>query len=73
MQVATGKVVAGKVVVDGLDLVEGALVTVLIRDAEAAVVLTPEQEAELLEAITQADCGETISPEALFARLGGLA
>ena len=69
MQIATGKVVAGKVVVDGLPLVEGEVVTVLTRGAEAAVHLSPEEEAEILEAIAEADRGETISPEELFARL----
>jgi hypothetical protein len=69
MQVATGKVVAGKVVVDGLALAEGEIVTVLTQDTEATVYLSPQEEAELLEAIAQADRGETISPEELFARL----
>ena len=69
MQVAIGKVVAGKVVVDGLDLVEGPLVTVWIRDLEAPVDLTPQEEAALLEAMAQAERGETISPEELYARL----
>ena len=65
MQVVIGKVVAGQVVVDGLDLVEGALVTVVIRDAQARVDLTAQDEAELLEAIAQAERGETIPPLAL--------
>ena len=65
MQVVIGKVVAGQVVVDGLDLVEGALVTVVIRDAQARVDLTAQDEAELLEAIAQAERGETISPQVL--------
>ena len=69
MQVATGKVVAGKVVVDGLALSEGEVVTVLTRDVEEAVHLSPEEEAELLEAIAEADRGDTISADELFARL----
>ena len=69
MQVASGKVVAGKVVVDGLALAEGEVVTVLTRGAEAVVQLSPEEEADILEAIAEADRGETISPEELFARL----
>ena len=69
MQVATGKVVAGKVVVEGLPLAEGEVVTVLTQETEASAYLSPEEEAELLEAIAQADRGETISPEELFARL----
>lgn len=69
MQVATGKVVAGKVVVDGLTLKEGEIVTVLKQEPEEDVVLSTEEEAELLAAIAEADRGETISAEELFARL----
>lgn len=69
MQVATGTVVDGKVVVDGLDLTEGQVVTILTRETDEKVYLSPEEEAELLEAIAEADRGETISPEELFERL----
>jgi hypothetical protein len=69
MQVATGTVVAGKIVVDGLSLPEGTLVTVLTRDAEPPVRLSPEEEAELLDALDEADREEGISAEELFERL----
>ena len=69
MQLATGKVVNGKVVVEGLDLPEGTTVTVLTRDKAPAVKLSPEDEAELLEALDEADVAEGISAEELFARL----
>ena len=69
MQIATGKVIAGKVVVEGLTLAEGAIVTVLTQEAEPSVSLSAQDEAELAEAIAEADRGETISPEELFARL----
>jgi len=69
MQIATGRVVAGKVLVEGLDLHEGQLVTVLTQEPEEVVHLTAEEETELLEAIAEADRGETISREELFARL----
>ncbi len=69
MQLATGTVVDGKVVVEGLDLVEGETVTVLTQKDEEEVHLSPEDEAELLEAIAEADRGETISAEELFSRL----
>ena len=72
MQVATGIVIDGKVVVEGLDLVEGETVTVLTQEPEEEVQLSPEEEAELLEAIAEADRGETISAEELFARLDRL-
>ena len=69
MQIATGTVVGGKVIVEGLDLAEGEMVTVLTQESEQEVHLSPEDEAELLEAIAEADRGETISAEELFARL----
>ncbi len=69
MQLATGKVVAGKVLVDGLDLHEGQLVTVLTREPEETVTISAEEEAELVEAIAEAERGETISWAELQARL----
>ena len=69
MQVATGTVVAGKLVVEGLDLPDGETVVVLTREADDDVHLSAEEEEELLEAIAEADRGETISAEELFAHL----
>ena len=69
MQLATGTVVNGKVVVDDLDLPDGTVVTILTRDDEPPVKLSPEDEAELLEALEEADCEEGITAEELFARL----
>ena len=73
MGIATGTVVAGKVVVEGMELAEGSIVTVLTPEPEDEVRLTAEEEAELLEAIAEADRGETISAEELFARLDRIA
>jgi hypothetical protein len=69
MQLATGTVVDGKVVVEGLDLPEGTTVTILTRDDAPAVKLSPEDEAELHQALDEADAEEGISAEELFARL----
>lgn len=69
MQIASGTIIGGKVVVEGLSLPEGTVVTVLARGDEAAVRLLPQQEAELLEALDEADREEGISAEELFARL----
>jgi len=63
MKVATGKVVEGKVVVEGVTLEEGSVVTVLAREGEGTFELTPEEEAELLLPIAEADRGETVSGE----------
>jgi len=69
MKMATGKVVGGKVIVEGISLEEGSSVTVLARDNEGGFDLTPEQEAELLLAIAEADRGETVSAEEVLAKL----
>jgi hypothetical protein len=69
MQLATGTVIDGKVVVEGLALPEGTVVTVLTRDDEETVRLSPADEAELLEALDEADIEEGISAEELFSRL----
>ena len=69
MGIATGTVVGGKVLVDGVTLPEGAVVTVLTREPRPGFTLSPEDEVELLESIAEADRGETISAEELFARL----
>lgn len=69
MQVATGKVVAGKVVVEGLALNEGEIVTVLTRDDHEGIALSPADETALLQAIAEADSGQTIAADELLARL----
>ena len=69
MGITTGTVVEGKVQIEGMTLPEGSLVTVITREPRNGVRLSPEDEAELLEAIAEAERGETISAEELFARL----
>jgi hypothetical protein len=51
MKVATGRVVGGKVVLEGEPLPEGAVVTVVARDHEDSFEVAPEEEQALLEAI----------------------
>ena len=55
MNVATGTVVGGKIVVEGLALPEGTVVTVLTPEEEPTVKLPQALERELLEAIDEAD------------------
>jgi hypothetical protein len=69
MKIATGRVVKGKVVLEGAAFEEGSSVTVLARDQERGVALTPEDEAELLLAIAEADRGEMVSAEEVLAKL----
>jgi hypothetical protein len=68
MKIATGRVVGGKVVVEGAPLEEGTSVTVLAKD-EQGFTLSPEEEAELLLSIAEADRGETISAEEVLAKI----
>ena len=69
MKLATGKVVDGKIVIDGLPLEEGTVVIVLTRDENEMFELLPEQEAALLLAIAEANRGETIAAEDVLQRL----
>jgi hypothetical protein len=69
MKIATGKVVGGKVVLEGATLEEGASVTILARDDEGGFTLTPEEEAELLLSIAEADRGVTVSAAEVLAKL----
>ncbi len=69
MKIVTGKVVAGRIVVEGEPLEEGARVTVLAPERDETFVLDSQAEAALLGAIAEADRGETISGEELLSRL----
>ena len=73
MGIATGTVVEGKVLIEGMTLPEGSVVTVITQEPQRGVRLSLEDEAELLEAIAEADRGDTISMEELFARLDRIA
>ena len=69
MQLATGTVVGGKIVVVGEPLPEGTVVTILAREAHEIFEVPPELEAELLESIAQSDRGETTSADEVLRRL----
>jgi predicted transcriptional regulator len=69
MQVTTGTVVNGKVVVEGTTLPEGAVVAVLSRGAEESFKLSSMQEDELLAAIAEIERGEFVGLEELLASL----
>lgn len=60
MRVATGKIVAGKVILEGEPFEDGITVAVIAADDSESFELTPEQEAELLEAIAEADRGQLV-------------
>jgi len=65
MQIASGKVVDGQVVVEG-ELPEGSDVTLLAFDGEEEFQVGAELEAVLLESIAQGERGETISAKELL-------
>ena len=69
MQVATGTVVEGKVILEGVSLPEGTIVTVFAKDFEASVRLSPALQAELEEALDDANREEGISGDALLEKL----
>ncbi len=69
MQVATGTVVNGKIVLEGVPLPEGAVVTIVTRGAEESFRLTPQEEDELVEAMAEIERGETVSLEDLLSSL----
>ena len=69
MQIASGTVVDGKIVVEGDPLPDGTVVTILAREADETFTVPAELEAELSESIAEADRGETISAEELVERL----
>ena len=69
MKVSTGRVVGGKVVLEGEPLAEGSVVTVVAREDDETFEVSPEEERALLEAIAQADRGQVVSWEELREQL----
>lgn len=69
MRVATGKVISGKVVVEGEPLEEGAVVTVLAPEDNETFELNPEAEAALLAAIDEGERGEIVSGDEVLRKL----
>lgn len=69
MRLVTGTVVEGKVVLSGVMLPEGAIATVLAQYTQPSVKLPPHLQAELEDALAEADRDEGISADELFARL----
>jgi hypothetical protein len=71
MQVATGTVVNGKIVLEGVPLPEGAVVAVVTRGADESFSLSEAQEGELLAAMAEIERGEYVSLEELLQSLPG--
>jgi hypothetical protein len=68
MQMASGKVVDGRVELDG-ELPEGASVTVIARDDDETFEADPATEKMLLDAIAQCERGDTIPLKQLLSEL----
>jgi hypothetical protein len=71
MKVVTGKVVAGRIVVEGEPLEEGCTVTVLAPEQGETFVLDSEAETSLLAAMAEGDRNEVITGEQLINKLRG--
>jgi hypothetical protein len=69
MRITTGKVVAGKIVVDDAPLEEGATVTVLAPESGETFKLDPAEEAELLAAIAEIESGLSVDGDGLLKSL----
>ena len=69
MKVITGRVIAGRIVIEGEPLEEGSTVTVLAREQDETFVLDSDAEASLLATIAEADRGEVITGDQLLGRL----
>jgi hypothetical protein len=70
MQVFSARVQDGAIVPDeGVELVEGARVTVIATGPEGPLVLSAADEAELAESIAEADRGDVVTAEELLRRL----
>lgn len=69
MQIATGTVIDGKIVLEGVPLAEGAVVTVVIRGADESFALSEAEEDELLAAMAEIERGEYVTLEDLLRSL----
>jgi hypothetical protein len=69
MRIATGKVVQGKLELEGHSLEEGVTVTVLVPEADETFELTPEENAALEASLEEAAQGRFVDAEALLREL----
>jgi hypothetical protein len=69
MLITSGKVVSGKIVIDGEPLPDGAVVTILAREGDETFELDAAAETELLESIAEGNRGETVPAEQVLRAL----
>lgn len=73
MQIITGTVVDGKVIVIGDALPEGTVVTILAREQDESFEVPLDLEPELRESLAQSAQRETISAQEMIERLRRIA
>lgn len=69
MRIATGKVIDGRLEIDGESLEEGATVTVLVPEGSEQFELTPEEATELEASLREIARGESIDGASLVREL----
>jgi hypothetical protein len=69
MKLATGKVVGGKIVVEGEPLKEGSTVTLLAREDDEDFELGPHEEALLLETTESVKRGDFVDGDEFLRKL----
>ncbi|MFN3303794.1 MAG: hypothetical protein ACK44A_08745 [Roseateles sp.] len=69
MQLTTGTVIGGKIVIEGEPLPEGTVVTILSREANETFLVPKELEAELQASLDELDQGLTLPAEDLLKRI----
>ena len=70
MKLVTGKVVAGKIEVEGESLREGSTVTILAQEDDAATFeLSPDDEAELTRRVEAIESGRFVDGDELLHEL----
>jgi hypothetical protein len=71
MKIATGRVISGRIVMEGAPFPEGSTVTILAPEGDGFFELEPREEEELLTAIAEADAGDVIDGEEFLRDLRG--
>ena len=69
MQLTTGTVIGGKIVIEGDPLPEGTVVTILLREQDETFLVSPELEAELQASFDEIERHETMPAENLLQRI----
>lgn len=69
VRITSGRIVSGKIVVERESIPEAATVTVVTPDDSEAFELEPADVAALLEAIHEADTGQTVSARRVLSDL----